>query len=53
MEWIKLKIGHVLIEYSDFTETQIGAWVMAMALTGALEKMPTRDQLKKYIHGST
>ena len=53
MEWIKIKVSHTLMEYSDFTEKQIGAWVVAMCLTGALEKMPTEAQLKKYIHGST
>ena len=53
MEWIKIKVSHVLIEYSDFAENQIGAWVLAMGLTAALEKMPTEEQLKSKIHGST
>jgi len=53
MEWFKVKTNHALIEYSDFTEKQIGAWIIAMALTASLEKMPSEAQLKKYIHGST
>ena len=53
MDWIKVKVKHILYEYPDLTEKEFSAWIKVMALTAVLEHEPTEKQLLQHIHHKT
>jgi len=53
MDWIKVKVSHVLYEYTDFSIYEFNAWIKIMSLTAVMEKSPTAEVLKRHINPRT
>lgn len=53
MDWIKVLNRHILLEYSDLRDSEFTAWIKIMALTASLERVPSREQILKYVHYKT
>lgn len=53
MDWIKVKVSHVLYEYTDLSDCEFNVWIRAMVLTAILEKIPSQAVLRKHFNGRT
>lgn len=53
MDWTKVKTSHVLMECREYTDKEFRAWVEILALTAALERIPTREEILRYVHHKT
>jgi len=46
MEWVKVTVRHAEYDFVGAPDNIFKAWVMAMILTAAIEKIPTQKQLE-------
>lgn len=53
MDWIKVKTGHILFEYTDLSDSEFRAWIKLMAMVSNLEHEPTREQMLRQCHHKT
>lgn len=53
MDWIKVKTNHILLEYSDLSDSEFRAWIKIMAMTANLEHQPTYEQMLTQAHHKT
>jgi len=53
MDWIKVKVNHIIHEYDDLTDKEFRAWMKIMAVTAFLEHDPTQKQILKECHHKT
>jgi hypothetical protein len=53
MDWIKVKVSHVLYEYTDLSDSEFRAWIQIMCLAAIMEKAPSDDVILQHIHSKT
>ena len=53
MDWIKVLNKHVILEYTDLSDSEFRAWITIMSLAAEIEHEPTHEQMLKNVHHKT